>query len=222
MCLQLAVLAAAYAGPKPSSTLVVQPAEAAFLWADHGSGSAHDATVFSTRVPSGWFAVADYAQVGYNDAGTYTNWQPPYGPPIALRSDGDEQLLAKPTGWTMIFAATATKPFSLWRPEPPAGFVALGEVGTTDGKPPPAGAPYAVVAERCVARCDADALLWADKDGGVALLGARGNASHVSTGGLIADLSYTAMATAEAAQPQPTGVAGVQAGEYDLRLSNPG
>eukprot|EP00966_Prymnesium_polylepis_P155505 3592083-Prymnesium_polylepis.1 len=97
----VAPLAFAGAGPvrsyQSSSVLVPQSASVITKWADHGSGSAHDVIVYSTVVPEGYVAVADYAQVGYGDAGTFTNWQRPYGPPVALRQAGaGATLLAKP------------------------------------------------------------------------------------------------------------------------------
>ena len=120
-------------GIADGATLVIQHASTAALWADHGSGSAHDATVFRTIVPSGYSAVSDYAQVGYGDAGTFTQWRTPYGPPIAVAQQGDG-LLAKPARWNKIYEASTTAPFSLWRAEPPAGFVAVGDVGARVGR----------------------------------------------------------------------------------------
>ena len=57
--------------------LVARPSAVSTLWADHGSGSAHDVTVYAAQPASGFSAVADYAQVGYGDAGTFTGWQRP-------------------------------------------------------------------------------------------------------------------------------------------------
>jgi hypothetical protein len=193
---------ASYGSAHASSSILVQPATVSSLWADHGSGSAHDVTVFTTTVPSGYSAVADYAQVGYEAAGTFTNWQRPYGPPVALKEAGEgASLLAKPLGWTKLYTASASAAFTLWRATAPAGFVAIGDVGTTDGNPPSSDAPCAVVAEQCVARCDADALLWADADNGIAFYGAHGNATHLSTGGLFADLAFTAPVGERGATP---------------------
>ena len=156
----LSTAAFSFAHNDVQPSLLVQPATTGASWADHGSGAALDVTVFKTSVPSGWSAVSDYAQEGYGTAGTFTNWQRPYGPPIAIKQAGDGALLSKPTGWSKIYTADASSPFTLWRATPPKGFVAIGDVGTTDGKPPPADAPYVVISEQCVASCDADTLLW--------------------------------------------------------------
>ena len=167
--------------------LLSRPTPVAPVWADHGSGSAHDVTIFKpTTLPAGYTALSDYAQSGYSDAGTFTNWQQPYGPLLAVRDLGTT-LLRPPTSWTRVYKATATKPMSLWRAQGPDGFLALGDVATTDDKPPPLDGTYSTVHTSCVTTCKADVLLWADKDGKLALYGARGNASSPSVGGLLAD-----------------------------------
>ena len=173
-----------------TSKLVTQNSAVKNLWADHGSGAAHDVTVWSTAPPADFLALGDYAQVGYGDAGTFSNWERPYGPPLAVRElNASEGLLAAPIGWTKLYTASASSPFTLWRPYPRAGYVSLGDVGTVDGKEPPAG-KYTTVHESCVVSCPADVMLWGDKDGRVALYGARGDegARAVSTGGLLADV----------------------------------
>ena len=158
-----------------TSKLVIQNSALKNLWADHGSGSAHDVTVWSTAPPADFLALGDYAQVGYGDAGTFSNWEVPYGPPLAVRElNASEGLLAAPIGWTKLYTASASSPFTLWRPAARAGYVALGDVGTVDGKEPPAG-KYTTVHESCVVSCPADVMLWGDKDGRVALYGARGD-----------------------------------------------
>jgi hypothetical protein len=147
-------------------------------------------TVWSTAPPADFLALGDYAQVGYGDAGTFSNWERPYGPPLAVRElNASEGLLAAPIGWTKLYTASASSPFTLWRPSARAGYVSLGDVGTVDGKEPPAG-KYTTVHESCVVSCPADVMLWGDKDGRVALYGARGDdgARAVSTGGLLADV----------------------------------
>jgi len=173
-----------------TSKLVIQNSAVKNLWADHGSGSAHDVTVWSTAPPADFLALGDYAQVGYGDAGTFSNWEVPYGPPLAVRElNASEGLLAAPIGWTKLYTASASSPFTLWRPAARAGYVSLGDVGTVDGKEPPAG-KYTTVHESCVVSCPADVMLWGDKDGRVALYGARGDegARAVSTGSLLADV----------------------------------
>ena len=172
--------------------LATQRASVADLWADHGSGSAHDVTVYSTTPPAGYLALSDYAQVGYPDAaGRFSDWATPYGPPIVVRETNETGgLLAQPASWTKIYSASAAKPFDLWRPVAPAGYLALGDVGTTNGKEPPAGT-YATVHESCVASCAADVMLWGDKEGKLALFGASGDGvTTISAGGLLADVSY--------------------------------
>ena len=54
----------------PHARLLAQPASVSSCWADHGSGSAHDVTLFSFEPPDGYFALSDYAQSGYESAGT--------------------------------------------------------------------------------------------------------------------------------------------------------
>lgn len=181
-----------------SGLLVVRRAEVSPLWADHGSGSGHDVSLGSTRPPDGFFALSDYAQVGYDEAGTFVDWAQPYGPPVALReinsSGNAPALLKEPTGWASIYTATASQPLTLWRATPAAGYVAVGDVATTDGKPPPRSSRYMTVHRSCAVPCKADVLLWADKDGHLALYGTRGLSMQgeqlpypASHGGFIAD-----------------------------------
>ena len=93
----VAAASTSFARSAVQPALLVQPASVTGAsWADHGSGAALDVTVFTTSAPSGWLAVSDYAQEGYGAAGTFTNWQRPYGPPIAIKQVGDGALLAKP------------------------------------------------------------------------------------------------------------------------------
>jgi len=184
------------------SNIITERASVSTLWADHGSGSAHDVTIFSTVAPQGWVALSDYAQTGYSDAGVFNDWAPPYGPPLVVRElNSSGTLLAPPKGWRKLFTASASEPFTLWRAEARQGYAALGDVGTTNGEPPSSKA-HTTVHTSCVVPCAADVMLWADKDGGVALYGARGKAGEsISVGGFLADMAY----------PTGEGVAGFEA-----------
>lgn len=189
----------------PLASLLLQPAAVHELWADHGSGSAHDVTLYSAVPPSNFFALSDYSQIGYAAAGTFTDWSLPFGPVMAVRELNSSSLLRPPVGWTKIYTARADKPMTLWRAKPAAGYVALGDVATTDGQPPPAAARFTTVHESCVVQCPADVMLWGDKDGKCALLGARGGAAAgaVSTGGFLADVDTYPISVAGAAPQHP-------------------
>ena len=88
---------------------------------------------------------------------------------MALASTGGSSLLAAPTAWNKIYEASADAPFALWRATAPEGFVALGELGTTDVDAPPSLDATATVAEACVVACESDVLLWKSSDGAGAL-----------------------------------------------------
>ena len=88
-----AVLLSLLATPS-AAQLLVQPCSAVGAsWPDHGSGSAHDVTIYTPAgacAPAayGYLALGSYAQIGYEDAGTFKGWQQPYGPVMAVREVG--------------------------------------------------------------------------------------------------------------------------------------
>src|SRR5262245_15647672 len=110
-------------------------------WDDRGSGAAMHGAYFSPNAPSGtgWRRLS---HLGRN--GSDQNISGQRRTVMVRQADGGTDMFAHPTDYQLLWkdqGSGADRNGSLWRPIPPAGFVALGDVvwgntGTGWHKPP--------------------------------------------------------------------------------------
>lgn len=95
-------------------------------WDDRGSGGSYDGSYFHPQPPSGFHALGSLAFKGYdNPDGKYSSLC------VKDASGGGKAALSKPTGYDLIWkdsGSGARADGSCWRPIPPSGYVALGDV----------------------------------------------------------------------------------------------
>jgi len=94
-------------------------------WSDKGSDGDHDVTLFYPQPRAGFNALAGLAVKDYPSA--------PNQPVITVQPVDStfEKCLAHPTGFDRLYKDSGTgsdKDGSTWRPVPPAGYVALGDI----------------------------------------------------------------------------------------------
>jgi hypothetical protein len=105
----------------------------ALMYNDKGSGAHLDGAFYRPIASDGYFILGDYAQDNYN---------PPAMPSITITVENDDPthpVLAPPTGYSLIWddkGSGAHMDGSVWAPQPPPGYVALGAVSNNGYSPP--------------------------------------------------------------------------------------
>ena len=105
-----------------------------FRWNDRNSGASHDVTFWHPIPPSGFYALGSIGLPNYNDLN-----DPKYKytvaslcvKPSSLQLPNSKPALARPVDYTFIWddkGSGASHDGSCWRPIPPSGYVALGDV----------------------------------------------------------------------------------------------
>ena len=103
------------------------------MYNDKGSGAAMDGAFYRPGAPTGFYILGDYCQGNYN---------PPAMPSITIsvaNEDPTNPVLAPPIGYNLIWndkGSGADMDGSVWMPQAPAGYVALGAVSNTGYNPP--------------------------------------------------------------------------------------
>jgi len=158
-----------------SPVLELKEAVVKKVWADHGSGSPHDGTVYSISSSDPYVNIfGGYVQGSYESPGTFINWAPEYGPPMVARELSSQSVLAKPIAFDLLWQHKWSESVAIWRARGPEGYVSLGDIATY-GSSPSADAQY-VVRKDCVVECSSGLqLLWADSSNTVFLLGGLSN-----------------------------------------------
>ena len=127
------------------------------VWNDSGSGANQDVSVWRPRVPAGCHLIGMTAKNGHSR---------PTFPTLVIRAGGRD--IAPPERFDLVWWQERGKSrFWCWRPIPPAGYVALGDVGTTS-ETPPSRNDVACVALACLSpnRQPLGGQIWNDRGGG--------------------------------------------------------
>lgn len=96
-----------------------------FRWNDKGSGGSHDGAFWQPKPPSGFYALGGLGAQGYDDQNG-RNWAL-----CVKESVAGNGALAPPKDYQRIWidnGSGADRDGSCWRPLPPEGYVALGDV----------------------------------------------------------------------------------------------
>jgi hypothetical protein len=132
---------------------------------DKGSGGDQDVSIYTPKVPTGYYIIGGYAQGDYDR---------PSGCVLAAKPSSSStgkagELLVQPATWQLVWADKGTGAImdgSVWHPVPPnSNYVCIGSVGQTGyGKP-------AIPNYRCLHKClvenvNAANYLWSDKGTG--------------------------------------------------------
>jgi hypothetical protein len=132
-------------------------------WNDKGSGGKYDGAFWQPKPPTNFHALGGIGVVGYDDVN---------GKVAALcvrAADGSSQPLAKPTGYVRIWkdsGSGADKDGSCWRPQAPAGYVALGDVFNKGHDTAPSLDDAICVRADLTHVAVAGTQVWTDKDTG--------------------------------------------------------
>ncbi len=127
------------------------------VWNDSGSGANQDVSVWRARVPAGCHLIGMTAKNGHSR---------PTFPTLVIRAGGRD--IAPPERFDLVWwQERGRRRFWCWRPIPPAGYVSLGDVGTTSGSPP-SHKDVACVALACLSpnRQPLGGQIWNDRGGG--------------------------------------------------------
>ena len=127
------------------------------VWNDRGSGANQDVSVWRPRVPAGCHLIGMTAKNGHSR---------PTFPTLVIRAGGRE--IAPPERFDLVWwQERGRRRFWCWRPIPPAGYVSLGDVGTTSENPP-SHKDVACVALACLSpnRQPLGGQIWNDRGGG--------------------------------------------------------
>jgi len=127
------------------------------IWNDSGSGANQDVSVWRPRVPAGCHLIGMTAKNGHSR---------PTFPTLVIRAGGRD--IAPPERFDLVWwQERGRRRFWCWRPIPPAGYVSLGDVGTTSGSPP-SHKDVACVALACLSpnRQPLGGQIWNDRGGG--------------------------------------------------------
>ena len=96
------------------------------VWNDSGSGAEQDVSVWRPRVPAGCHLIGMTAKNGHS--------RPTFSTLVIRAGGGD---IAPPERFDLVWwQERGKRRFWCWRPIPPAGYVSLGDVGTTSETPP--------------------------------------------------------------------------------------
>ena len=127
------------------------------VWNDSGSGANQDVSVWRPRVPAGCHLIGMTAKNGHSR---------PTFPTLVIRAGGRE--ITPPERFDLVWwQERGRRRFWCWRPIPPAGYVSLGDVGTTSENPP-SHKDVACVALACLSpnRQPLGGQIWNDRGGG--------------------------------------------------------
>ncbi len=127
------------------------------VWNDSGSGAEQDASVWRPRVPAGCHLIGMTAKNGHS--------RPTFST-LVIRAGGRD--IAPPERFDLVWwQERGKRRFWCWRPIPPAGYVSLGDVGTTS-ETPPSRNDVACVALACLSpnRQPLGGQIWNDRGGG--------------------------------------------------------
>jgi hypothetical protein len=134
-----------------------------FRWNDRGSGGDHDGGYWQPKPPQGFYALGGIGLSNYDD---------PNGKVAALcvrAADGSRAPLALPGGFDRIWkdkGSGAKRDGSCWRPRPPQGYVALGDVFMDGHDTPPHAADAICVRADLTHEAVAGPMVWTDKGTG--------------------------------------------------------
>ena len=127
------------------------------VWNDSGSGANQDVSVWRPRVPAGCHLIGMTAKNGHSR---------PTFPTLVIRAGGRD--IAPPERFDLVWwQERGRRRFWCWRPIPPAGYVSLGDVGTTS-ETPPSHKDVVCVALACLSpsRQPLGGQIWNDRGGG--------------------------------------------------------
>ena len=127
------------------------------VWNDSGSGANQDVSVWRPRVPAGCHLIGMTAKNGHS--------RPTFST-LVIRAGGRD--IAPPERFELVWwQERGRRRFWCWRPIPPAGYVSLGDVGTTSDTPP-SHKDVACVALACLSpnRQPLGSQIWNDRGGG--------------------------------------------------------
>ena len=126
------------------------------LWCSRGAeGDAfRPVSLWRPLAPSGYYTLGDVAQTGYD---------PPVSPVAVYR--GDDPALAPPLGYVLVWRDTgsgAHEHVTIWAPQPPPGFAALGCVAVSGDSQPGIDAVRCVAMDRTYSSHVFDDAVWRD------------------------------------------------------------
>ena len=127
------------------------------VWNDSGSGANQDVSVWRPRVPAGCHLIGMTAKNGHS--------RPTFST-LVIRAGGRD--IAPPERFDLVWwQERGRRRFWCWRPIPPAGYVSLGDVGTTS-ETPPSHKDVVCVALACLSpsRQPLGGQIWNDRGGG--------------------------------------------------------
>jgi hypothetical protein len=127
------------------------------VWNDSGSGAEQDVSVWRPRVPAGCHLIGMTAKNGHS--------RPTFST-LVIRAGGRD--IAPPERFELVWwQERGKRRFWCWRPIPPAGYVSLGDVGTTS-ETPPSHNDVVCVALACLSpnRQPLGGQIWNDRGGG--------------------------------------------------------
>ena len=127
------------------------------VWNDSGSGAEQDVSVWRPRVPPGCHLIGMTAKNGHS--------RPTFST-LVIRAGGRD--IAPPERFDLVWwQERGRRRFWCWRPIPPAGYVSLGDVGTTS-ETPPSHKDVVCVALACLSpsRQPLGGQIWNDTGGG--------------------------------------------------------
>jgi len=143
-----------YGLPTKPAIEVVKVTSADQLWNDRGSGGRHDIRFWRPSAPPGFHILGDYAQPNYG----------PFSPSrniIAVR-DLSGDALRPPVSFTQVWndrGSGARTDGSIWRPNPPRGYKAMGLMSVV-GYGPPSKNEVVCVKDSYVLEAQAWTWLW--------------------------------------------------------------
>jgi hypothetical protein len=141
------------------------------VWSDKGSGASADVSFWQVVPPTGFHPLGSLAITGYNDP-SGKNWSLCVKPAATTMKGSSKAALALPVDFKLIWKDSGVRVSgdgSCWRPVPPAGYAAMGDVFVAGYNKPE------LTAAKCPAWCVATELvhegsvgqeIWKDKGSG--------------------------------------------------------
>jgi hypothetical protein len=136
-------------------------------WNDRGSGAPLNGSFWLPKPPSGWHALGCVGRGGYTDINGKE------GALVVRQADSGTGLLAPPVDYELIWqdrGSGADTNGAVWRPKPPVGYAALGDVFGKGWNKPPLTAVVCVKIEhggrRYVRQAEAVDRIWDDTKSG--------------------------------------------------------